>query len=147
MYFFPCPCSGDRCMIMVHTKSNLISYIQWETSWLREYQESAKLSSRQRWLLCLTLFGFLHDSMCYFIVLMSSLLFYNVENSKNKEILEWVGVSKLLTGTVHIGIILPISFTHLQKLHCMHTTDVLTIKPEWFIPIKNNKKRVLFFQQ
>jgi hypothetical protein len=23
--------------------------------------------------------------MCYFIVLMSSLLFYNVENSKNKE--------------------------------------------------------------
>ena len=39
--------------------------------------------------------------MCCFIVLIYSLLFYNVENSKNKEnILEWVGVSKLLTGTV-----------------------------------------------
>ena len=25
------------------------------------------------------------DNMCYFIVLMSSLLFYNVENSNNKE--------------------------------------------------------------
>ena len=33
-------------------------------------------------LTCLTLFWFLHDSMCYFIVLRSSLLFYNVENSK-----------------------------------------------------------------
>ena len=30
-------------------------------------------------------FGLLHDSMCNFIVLMSSLLFYNVENSKNKD--------------------------------------------------------------
>ena len=39
--------------------------------------------------------------MCYFIVLMSSLFFYNVENSKNKEKpLEWVGVLNLLTGTV-----------------------------------------------
>jgi hypothetical protein len=27
----------------------------------------------------------LHDSMCYFIVLMSSLLFYNVENIKIKK--------------------------------------------------------------
>ena len=26
-----------------------------------------------------------HDSMCYFMVLMSSLLLYNGENSKNKE--------------------------------------------------------------
>jgi hypothetical protein len=34
------------------------------------------------------------------IVLMSSLLFYNVENSKNKE-KSW-SVSKLLTGTVYI---------------------------------------------
>ena len=39
--------------------------------------------------------------MCYFIVLMSSIIFNNVENSKNKETLE-VGVSKLLTGTVYI---------------------------------------------
>ena len=38
--------------------------------------------------------------MCYFIVLMSSLLFYNVENSQNKEKPLNVGVSKLLTGTV-----------------------------------------------
>ena len=38
--------------------------------------------------------------MCYFIVLMSSLLLYNVENSPNKEkTLEWVGVSKVLIGT------------------------------------------------
>ena len=34
--------------------------------------------------ICLTISWLLHDSMCYFIVLMS-LLFYNVENSKNKE--------------------------------------------------------------
>ena len=33
---------------------------------------------------------------------MSSLLFYNVENSTNKEkTLQWGGVSKLLTGTVY----------------------------------------------
>ena len=35
--------------------------------------------------ICLTLFWLLHDSMCYFLVLMSSLLFYSVEKSKNKE--------------------------------------------------------------
>ena len=35
-------------------------------------------------LICLTLFWLLHDSMCHFIVLMSSILFYNVENSLNK---------------------------------------------------------------
>ena len=42
--------------------------------------------------------------MCYFVVLMSSLLSYNVENRKKKErkTLEWVGVSKCLTGTVCI---------------------------------------------
>ena len=35
------------------------------------------------YLVCLTLFCLIHDSMCYFIVIfMSSLLFYNVENSK-----------------------------------------------------------------
>jgi hypothetical protein len=32
-----------------------------------------------------TFFGANGFHMCYFIVLMSSLLFYNVENSKNKE--------------------------------------------------------------
>ena len=33
--------------------------------------------------------------ICYFIVLMSSLLFYNVENSKTfRKTLEWVGVPK-----------------------------------------------------
>ena len=32
-----------------------------------------------------------------------SSLFYNVGNSKNKETLEWVGVSKLLTGTVYMN--------------------------------------------
>ena len=31
---------------------------------------------------------------------MSSLLFYNVEHCKNKETLDSVGVSKILTGTV-----------------------------------------------
>jgi hypothetical protein len=37
----------------------------------------------------------------YFLVLMSSLLFYNVENSKKeRKTLECVGVSKPLTGTV-----------------------------------------------
>ena len=30
-------------------------------------------------------FWLLHDSMCYLIILMSSLFFYNVENSRNKE--------------------------------------------------------------
>ena len=39
--------------------------------------------------------------MCYFIVLMCSLLFHNVENSTNIEALEYLGVSKLLTGTVY----------------------------------------------
>ena len=40
--------------------------------------------------------------MCYFIVLMSTLLFYNLENSKNKEKVgvSKVSVSKLLTGTL-----------------------------------------------
>jgi hypothetical protein len=38
----------------------------------------------QNHLICLTPFGLLHYSMCYFIVLISSLLFYNVENNTNK---------------------------------------------------------------
>jgi hypothetical protein len=72
---------------------------------LRECQEWAKLSSRQRVatfknlkyiLICLTLFWLIHDCMCYFIILMSSLLFYNVENTKNTiKTMEWVDVSKL----------------------------------------------------
>ena len=42
--------------------------------------------------------------MCYFIVLMSSLLFYNVEIVKKKaKTVEWVGVFKLLTGTVYVS--------------------------------------------
>jgi hypothetical protein len=39
----------------------------------------------------------------YFIVLMSSLLFYNVENSKNKETLEWTGMFKHLTVNASVG--------------------------------------------
>jgi hypothetical protein len=39
--------------------------------------------------------------MCYFIVFMSSLLFYNAEHFwKLRKTLEWVGVLKLLTGSV-----------------------------------------------
>ena len=56
-------CSVEKQMIVPTTSG----------SWLRECQECAKLSSRQR-------VGY------YMIpcVLMSSLLFYNVENSANK---------------------------------------------------------------
>ena len=84
-------------------------------SWLRECQECAKLSSRKRvanWrisnikyiLICLTLFLVTTwFRVCYFIVLMSSLLLYNVENSKKlRETFEWVGVLKLLTGSVFV---------------------------------------------
>ena len=61
--------------------------------WLRQCQECAKLSSRPIWrianikyiLICLTLFWLLHDSMGYFIVLVSSLIFHNLENSKKLE--------------------------------------------------------------
>ena len=53
-------------------------------SWLRECQERAKLSSRQRVATLVT--TWFH--ICYFIMLMSSLLFYLVENSKNKETVE-----------------------------------------------------------
>jgi hypothetical protein len=72
---------------------------------LRDWQECAKLSSRQRlenlkYKIYLDLFNtFLVATwfhMCYIIVL-SSVLFYNVENSPNKEnLFEWVSVSKLL---------------------------------------------------
>ena len=67
---------------------------------MRECQECAKLSSRQRvatlknlkyTLICLTLSlvtTWFH--MCYFIVFMSSLLFYNVEDRKEKSLNELV---------------------------------------------------------
>ena len=70
-----------------------------------------KASSRQRVatlrnlkyiLICLILFWLLLDSMCYFIVLMSSLLFYNVKNSTNKEKLQWEGVLKIFWPAVYI---------------------------------------------
>ena len=66
-------------------------------SWLREYQVCAKMSSRQREATLKNLKYKIHFDlfntylvttcfhMCYFIVSMSSVLFYNVENSKNKE--------------------------------------------------------------
>jgi hypothetical protein len=66
-------------------------------SWLREYQECAKLSLRQRvatlknlkykiyWDLFNTFFVTTWFHMCHFIVVMFSLLFYNVENSKDKK--------------------------------------------------------------
>ena len=60
-----------------------------------------RISNIKYILICWTLFlvtTWFH--MYYFIVLMSSPLFYNVENSQNKETIEWVGMSKLLTGTV-----------------------------------------------
>ena len=60
----------------------------------RECQECGKLSSRQR-VATLKNLKYILIYMCYFMVLMSSLLFYNVENSKNKENPFW-----LLTGTV-----------------------------------------------
>ena len=57
-------------------------------------------------LICLTLFWLLHDSICYFIVLTSSLLFYYVENSKNKEKPLNEFVSKLLTRRLSTSYIL-----------------------------------------
>ena len=66
-------------------------------SWLRECQECSELSLRQRvatwknlkYKIYFDLFNtFLVTTwfhMCYFIVVMSSLLFYNAENSKKKE--------------------------------------------------------------
>ena len=81
--------AANKCSAYVGTPSRLLEkHTRW--SWLRECQECAKLSSRQRvatlknlkyTLICL-LFCLLDDSMCYFIVLMSSLLFNKVEHSK-----------------------------------------------------------------
>ena len=72
-----------------------VKHSRW--SWLRECQARAKLSSRQRvatlknlkYKICFDLINtFLVTTwfhMCYFIVLMTSLSFYNEENSQNKE--------------------------------------------------------------
>ena len=75
-----------------------------EAGW--ENAKSAKLSSRQKGatlenlkyiFICLTNFWLLRFHMCYFIVLMSSLIFYNIENSlKKRKTLEWVGVQTWL---------------------------------------------------
>ena len=66
------------------------------SSWLRECKACAKLSSKQRMAtmknlkykrnvdLFNTFFGYYMIPYVYFIVLISSLLFYNVENSKYK---------------------------------------------------------------
>ena len=84
------------CLKNSWTPSRLLEkHSSW--SWLRECQECAKLSSRQ-WVatlknlkykiffdLCNTFLVTTWFHMCYFIVLMSSPLFCNVENSKNKE--------------------------------------------------------------
>ena len=96
-------------------------------SWLRECQEGAKLSSRKRVATLKNLKSKIYFDLmktflvttwfhvCYFIVLMSSLLFYNVENSKNKEKpLNEQGC--LLTGTVwficHIYLIVTVLQGH-----------------------------------
>ena len=64
--------------------------------------------------------------MCYFIVLMSSLLFYNVEYRKS---LEWVGVLNLLTGSVCIDW-LPFSFSSSSpSCSCWHRGRHLSPAP------------------
>ena len=87
--------AANKCSAYVGTPSRpLENHSRW--SWLRECQEWAKLSSRQRVATLknlkyiLSLFWLLHDSMCYFIVLMSSLLFYNVEHSKKIKKNSWM---------------------------------------------------------
>ena len=83
----------NKCSAYVGTPSRLLEkHSSW--SWLREWQECEKLSSRQRvatsknlksqiYFDLFNIFWLLH--LCYFRVVLSSLLFYNVENSKNKE--------------------------------------------------------------
>ena len=83
-----------KCSAYVGTPSRLLEkHSRW--SWLTECQKCAKLSSRQNmaiWRLKYKIYFDLLNTflfttwfhMCYFIVLMSALLFYNVENSKNK---------------------------------------------------------------
>ena len=71
-----------------------------------------RISNIKYILICSTFLVTTWFHMCYFIVLMSSLLFCNVENSKN----EWVGVSKHLTGSVYIKNKIIISPAHSIKL-------------------------------
>jgi heme/copper-type cytochrome/quinol oxidase subunit 2 len=86
---------------------------------LGECQECAKLSSRQmvailKNLKCKIYFWFVKIlvgvitwfHVCYFIVLIYSLLFYNVENSKNKEKPLNESVCPNLSGTVFPHIII-----------------------------------------
>ena len=58
-----------------------------EAGWENAKSVKSWRISKQKYIyISLTLFWLLHDSlMCYFIVLMSSLLFYNVEHSTNNE--------------------------------------------------------------
>jgi hypothetical protein len=52
----------------------------------RRVKEKQPTSAEYLYLfICLTILWLIHDSICYVIVLMSKLLFYNVENSKKKE--------------------------------------------------------------
>ena len=87
-----------KCSDYVGTPSRMLDTFSW-WSWFKEGKECAKLSSRQRVATLKNLTSsnikyldlldtFLVTTwfhMCYFIVLISSLLFYNVENSTNKE--------------------------------------------------------------
>ena len=96
--------AANKCSAYVGTPSRLLEkHSRWNR--LRECQECAKLTSKQRvatlknlkYYIYFDLFNtFLVTTwfhMCYFTVLMSSLLFYNVENSLNKiKKLEWAGV-------------------------------------------------------
>ena len=80
--------AANKCPTYVETPSRLLeNHSGW--SWLRECQECAKLSSRQTGATLKNLFNtFLLTTwfhMYYLIILISSLFFYNVENSKNKE--------------------------------------------------------------
>ena len=80
--------AANKCSAYMGTPSRLLEKHS-RGSWLRYCQECAKVSSRQRVATLKNLFNtFLVPTcfhMCYFIVLMSSLLFYNVENSKMKK--------------------------------------------------------------
>ena len=88
--------AANKCSAYEGTSSRLLEkHSSW--SWLRECQECAKLSSRQRVATLKNLKSKIYFDLfntflvttwfhrCYFIILMPSLLFYNVENSTNKE--------------------------------------------------------------
>ena len=84
--------AANKCSAYVGTPSRLLEkHSSW--SWMRECQEHKNMSSRQRVATLKKIYFDLFNTflvttwfhMCYFIVLMSSLLFYNLENSTNKE--------------------------------------------------------------